>query len=605
MAVVWRAHDRMLDVERAIKILQPAMAARAKVRQRFDNEARTMAKLTHPNIVTVHDVGVDGDRPYIVMELVEGGSAMGWVERHGPMPAKLAVDLMIPVLQALHAAHQKSVVHRDVKPHNILINGQGIAKVTDFGIAQIRDTDQAMTRTGVVMGTLAYMAPEQKQSAKTVDARSDVYAASATLYALLTGNEPFDLYTTEMQEDVGSQLPDRLADVIRKGTRYRPEHRFESALAMIQALEAAIPSLPVPPRSTPPLGEIVLQTHTHGRPSTLHDSFDRYNSGHEEPESNATVPLPPSRDFKPTPSHPSPSQPGTTNPGLTAVGVSLPGNEDLHRPPSPWQVAARPSSDTDIIAIPDAPEDPNTPSAPTQRFVAAPAVLPAPAEVPSRANWAIIGGLFVLAVVIAAVAYMARQPNGVQTALPAVVPVAAPVDVPPAPVAVAPAVDVPVPAEVPAVVPVVAAPTPTATPSAAAVPTAAPKPSVVAPVAVVANPEPTPVAPDPTPVEAVVAPVEAVVVAPEPTPTVTAPVPVTEVAPSTPSRIPVYLNTLPWSFIVIDGAPAGRTGFQGSLPTGKHSLTFTAADGRSVTRTIDVAGQEFRFCYDFAKDGPC
>jgi serine/threonine protein kinase len=259
MATVYRAHDNRLDVERAIKVLMPAVAAKRKLRARFDNEARTMARLHHPNIVMVHDVAQDGDRAYMVMELLEGGSVMGWLERNGPMPLRMACDVMRPMLAALAVAHGKGVIHRDIKPHNILISADGVPKVTDFGIAQIRDDrGQQLTGTGTVMGTWAYMAPEQKLSAKKVDERSDVYAAAAMLYALVTNEEPFDLFSSEIQDELARRLPAEIAPIIKKGTRYRPEDRYQTATEMLAAITDVLPSLPPIPAGTKPLGGNLL-----------------------------------------------------------------------------------------------------------------------------------------------------------------------------------------------------------------------------------------------------------------------------------------------------------------------------------------------------------
>ena len=201
MATVYRAYDRSLDIERAIKVLAPHLVARTVIRERFATEARTMARLHHPNIVGVHDVGSDGDRLFIVMEYLNGGDVHGRLERVGLYPPKLATYVTKGMLAGLQVAHDKGVTHRDIKPHNVLVSSDNIPKVTDFGIAQVSDTNSGLTRTGVVMGTLAYMAPEQRSGAKNVDNRSDIYAVAATLYNMVTG-EPFDLYSSEVREDM-------------------------------------------------------------------------------------------------------------------------------------------------------------------------------------------------------------------------------------------------------------------------------------------------------------------------------------------------------------------------------------------------------------------
>ncbi|MCA9573758.1 MAG: serine/threonine protein kinase, partial [Myxococcales bacterium] len=167
--------------------------------------ARTMAKLHHKNVVLVHDVADDGAFAYLVMELIEGGSVADRMAAFGPLPQRMACEVGIALLAGLGAAHAQGIVHRDVKPHNILVDGEGTPKVTDFGIAQASET--STTRTGAVIGTWAYMAPEQRNDAKSVDARADVFAAGCTLYNMLTGTDPFDLYNREIYEKLYKDVP--------------------------------------------------------------------------------------------------------------------------------------------------------------------------------------------------------------------------------------------------------------------------------------------------------------------------------------------------------------------------------------------------------------
>ncbi|MEZ4315977.1 MAG: serine/threonine-protein kinase [Myxococcota bacterium] len=250
MAVVYRAHDTRLDVSRAIKMLRPELDDRA--RERFDTEARTMAKLHHPNIVLVHDVADDGDRAYLVMEYIEGGSISDRLHAFGAMPPRMACDVTIAVLSGLAAAHEKGIVHRDIKPHNIMVSDDGTVKVTDFGIAQV--SDMSSTKTGAMIGTWAYMAPEQRADAKHVDGRADLFAMGCTLYKMLTNLEPFDLYNTELHEELFEKVPPELAPVIKRATRYKAGNRYANAEEMRQALEALRSELPPDPEDVPPLG---------------------------------------------------------------------------------------------------------------------------------------------------------------------------------------------------------------------------------------------------------------------------------------------------------------------------------------------------------------
>jgi serine/threonine protein kinase len=253
MATVYRAYDSRLQVERAIKLLAPHLAARASIRKRFEVEASTMARLHHPNIVTVHDIGTDGNRCFIVMEMLEGGSLMGRVEKFGVLPPKMAAAITADMVEALAVAHDNGVVHRDIKPHNVLLSMDNKPKITDFGIASVQQEDRSMTKTGAVMGTWAYMAPEQRISAKSADARADLYSSSATLYALMTGKEPFDLYTTELHEEMFQDIPPVLATIIKKGCSYKPIDRYQNAKEMTEAIRAILDQLPEDPEGTPPL----------------------------------------------------------------------------------------------------------------------------------------------------------------------------------------------------------------------------------------------------------------------------------------------------------------------------------------------------------------
>lgn len=252
MAVVYQSWDTRLKVWRAIKILSGAASLSRTMRKRFDAEAQTMARLRHRHILSVHDVGMDDDRPYMVMELVRGGSLVDWVKLHGRMPPRLACLVIEKVLLGLHHAHEHGVIHRDIKPHNILLEGDGNPVVADFGIAHIEDGEQR-TRTGAAMGTLAYMAPEQRTSARKVDARADVYATAGTLLALVTGDEPCDLCVDAELERQVKPLPRALAAVIRRASRYDPEQRYPSALAMAEAVAGIVRMLPDDPVDVPPL----------------------------------------------------------------------------------------------------------------------------------------------------------------------------------------------------------------------------------------------------------------------------------------------------------------------------------------------------------------
>ncbi|MER7007318.1 protein kinase [Dactylosporangium sp. NPDC000555] len=190
MAEVWQAVDARLGRPVAVKLLHDKGSADPSLPKRFEREARTVARLSHPNIVAVHDVGVDDGTPYLVMELVQGRSLADELAA-GPLDPRRAVRLAEQVCDALAAAHDAGVVHRDVKPANILIGGEDRVKVCDFGIARVTDRAQtALTAPATVIGTSAYMAPEQVLG-EPADARSDLYALGCVLYAMLAGRPPF------------------------------------------------------------------------------------------------------------------------------------------------------------------------------------------------------------------------------------------------------------------------------------------------------------------------------------------------------------------------------------------------------------------------------
>ncbi|GAA1768722.1 protein kinase domain-containing protein [Luedemannella helvata] len=190
MAEVWSAYDRRLDREVAVKMMDPAGLRDPSALTRFDREARIVARLSHPNIVAVHDVGADSGTPFLVMELVTGPSVADLLAA-GPIEVPHAIDIATQICDALTAAHAAGIIHRDIKPANLLLTEHGQVKVCDFGIARITTADQVhLTGSAQTVGTSAYMAPEQING-EPVDARTDLYALGCVLYAMLTGDPPF------------------------------------------------------------------------------------------------------------------------------------------------------------------------------------------------------------------------------------------------------------------------------------------------------------------------------------------------------------------------------------------------------------------------------
>jgi serine/threonine-protein kinase len=191
MASVWRGRDLRLDRPVAIKELAGAWLRDPTALARFDREARTAAKLGHPNIVAVHDVGIDGDSRYLVMELIEGTTVAELLDA-GPLPIDQVVGIAVQACDALAAAHAAGVIHRDIKPANLIVTPNGIVKVCDFGIARALSelAELNLTDQSIAMGSSRYIAPEQIAGA-TVDHRADLYSLGCTMYAMLTGTAPF------------------------------------------------------------------------------------------------------------------------------------------------------------------------------------------------------------------------------------------------------------------------------------------------------------------------------------------------------------------------------------------------------------------------------
>jgi len=253
MSSVYRAHDRLLDRKVALKILHSRHAVDPEYVERFRREARSVASLSHPNVVTVIDRGEHDDVQFIVFEYIDGENAKDLVRR-GRLPVEQALEITIQVARGLAFAHKQGIVHRDVKPQNILLDRTGQAKVTDFGIARSLDVAHGVTQTGTVLGTSDYIPPEQAQGQR-VDALGDVYSLGVVLYELLTTEVPFagENFVAVAMRHINEPPPstrDKRADVsprldaaIRRAMAKEPRDRFASMDDFRRELEACLEEL--------------------------------------------------------------------------------------------------------------------------------------------------------------------------------------------------------------------------------------------------------------------------------------------------------------------------------------------------------------------------
>jgi len=240
MGTVYRATQLSLGRPVAVKILPPNVADDPQFVRRFHREAEVLASLNHPGIVQVIDRGEAEGRYFLVMELVEGTNLRELVRR-GPIEPRQALKIAAAVLDALDYAHARGVVHRDVKPENVLVREDGVVKVADFGLSRVLvgadPADPRLTHTSLVLGTFEYMAPEQREQSRAADARADLYAASVVVYEMLTGELPIGRFPLPSERVPG--LDARLDAILERGLAKDPDARFPRASAMARALDGA------------------------------------------------------------------------------------------------------------------------------------------------------------------------------------------------------------------------------------------------------------------------------------------------------------------------------------------------------------------------------
>ena len=250
MAIVYRAIDQRTGHNVAVKVLRPEFCKNAEFVSRFQREAEAASKMTHHNIVNLLDVGMDGENRYLVMEYVEGKTLKQVIEERGRISPTTAAQITIRILSALAHAHQNGIIHRDIKPQNILVNADGHIKVADFGIARMANS-ATLTTGNNVMGSVHYYSPEQA-SGQAADVRSDIYSVGVVFYEMLTGKVPFDgdtLVSIAMQhmytppapvESISHEVPNAISHVCMMAMEKNPKYRYQSAKEMAAELRMAL-----------------------------------------------------------------------------------------------------------------------------------------------------------------------------------------------------------------------------------------------------------------------------------------------------------------------------------------------------------------------------
>ncbi len=251
MATVYRANDKILKRDVAVKILRDEFTTDEEFIKRFEVEAQSAARLAHANIVSIYDVGVEDNLYFIVMELIKGKTLKEIIiEEHGPLPWKWSVNVAIQIASALEMAHKNNIVHRDIKPHNIIITEDGVAKVTDFGIAKAV-SNSTITAFGKTIGSVHYFSPEHAKGGFT-DNKSDLYSLGVVMYEMMTGKVPFDADTPvsialkHMQEDpiepieLNKNIPTSINKIIMKALQKDTRLRYQTAGEMLQDLKQAL-----------------------------------------------------------------------------------------------------------------------------------------------------------------------------------------------------------------------------------------------------------------------------------------------------------------------------------------------------------------------------
>lgn len=356
MGVVFKARHRDFVDPVALKILTPSSSRNADSVRRFRREAKLLARLEHPNLVTAHDIGEHGGVHFLVMDYVDGNDLDQLVKAGGPMRPARAVDLVIQAARGLGAAHQRQIVHRDLKPANIMVDGKGTVRVLDLGLARVIGASAAadgkdsileggLTETGIIMGTVDYLSPEQSKDSKRVDHRADIYSLGCTFHYLLTGMPPYPRETVMQrllahhQDEIPSlrthrpEIPEALDVAFRRMMAKDPDHRQQSMTKVIESLESCRG-----PRSS---GKLLLVFDTEAKSGASDLTPARPAENPLRPEHATGRPMPPVR-------------PDTLSDDSDESQYAIVPIED-----SPQGKGARPTWHAATSPVPEEPEPPN------------------------------------------------------------------------------------------------------------------------------------------------------------------------------------------------------------------------------------------------------
>ncbi|UTE71136.1 Stk1 family PASTA domain-containing Ser/Thr kinase [Rossellomorea marisflavi] len=306
MANVYLAHDMILDREVAIKTLRLDFANEEEFIKRFQREAQSATSLTHPNIVSIYDVGEEDDLSYIVMEYVHGMTLKQYIQQHSPVDVEKAIDIMKQLTKAIAHAHQNHIIHRDIKPHNILLDEEGNVKITDFGIAMALSAT-SITQTNSVLGSVHYLSPEQARGGMATK-KSDIYSLGIVMFELLTGRLPFSgesavsIALKHLQSETPSMkrwaphIPQSVENIVLKATAKDPFRRYENLDELQEELTTCLePGRLDEPRFSVPLDDeatkaipVITDQNAH---SNLDDTIVHHHSTPEEMDTKPSAPV--------------------------------------------------------------------------------------------------------------------------------------------------------------------------------------------------------------------------------------------------------------------------------------------------------------------------